>query len=175
MERAEKEKFITEYKGKLDKAAAVFVADYRGLSVAAVNELRKTLKKANVEYRVVKNTLMKRVVAGTPYESLASHMREMTAIAFASDPVAAAKAALEFKKTNESFKLKVAVVEGQTIDATGIEQLSKLPSQPEMRAQLLGLINTPASKLLAQINAPAGNIVGVVQAFVDKQKEPEQV
>ena len=148
MERAEKEKFISEYKGKLDKAAAVFVADYRGLSVSAVNELRKTFKKANVEYRVVKNTLMKRVVAGTSYESLVSHMREMTAIAFASDPVSAAKAALEFKKVNENFKLKAAVVEGQTIDAVGIEQLSKLPSQPEMRAQLLGLINTPAAKLL---------------------------
>ena len=175
MNRTEKEEFIAEYKSKITKAAGVFVADYRGLSVAAVNELRKTFKKANVEYRVVKNTLIKRAIAGTPYEPLAQYFREMSAIAIAQEPVAAAKAALDFKKTNENFKVKGAVVEGQALNAEGVVQLSKLPSQAEMRAQLLGIINAPASKLLAQLNAPGQQLVGVLQAKADKEKETEKV
>ena len=126
----------------------------------------------SVEYRVVKNTLLKRAVAGTSLEVLAEHFKEMSAIVLASEPVIAAKTAFDFKKTNENFKIKGGFVEGQKLSSKDVEALSKLPTQAEMRAQLLGVINAPAAKLLAQINAPAQQICGVVQAKIDKE-EPQ--
>ncbi len=172
MERADKAKLVESFKEKFAKAAGVFVADYRGLTVDQVNNLRKAFRAAGVEYRVVKNTMFKRAVEGTGLDKIKDHLKGMTAVAIATkDAVTAAKAAVDFSKQNESFKLKAAFVEGQLLALEGIKTLATMPTQAEIRAQLLGLINMPAAKLLAQINAPAQNIIGVIQA---KKEEDEK-
>jgi large subunit ribosomal protein L10 len=172
MERADKAKVVDGLKEKFAKAAGVFVADYRGLTVEQVNNLRKAFRAAGVEYRVVKNTMFKRAIEGTGLDAMKGHLKGMTAVAIANkDAVTAAKAAVDFAKANESFKLRAAFVEGQLLAADGIKTLSTMPTQAEIRAQLLGVINMPAAKLMAQINAPAQNIVGVITA---KKEEDEK-
>jgi len=172
MERAEKEKVVDGFKEKFKKAAGVFVADYRGLTVEQVNNLRKAFRTAGVEYRVIKNTMFRRAVQGTPLEGITAHLKGMTAVAIANkDAVTAAKAAVDFSKANESFKLRAGFVEGQLLLADGVKTLSTMPTQSEIRSTLLGLLNTPAAKLMAQINAPAQNLVGVLQAKVEKDEK----
>jgi len=172
MERAEKQKVVEGFKEKFAKASGVFVADYRGLTVDQVNNLRKAFRTAGVEYRVIKNTMFRRAVAGTALEGLTANMKGMTAVAIANkDAVTAAKAAMDFSKVNETFKIRAGFVEGQLLAADGVKTLSTLPSQAEIRATLLGLINTPAAKLMAQINAPAQNVVGVIQAKVEEDEK----
>lgn len=172
MERSEKEKVVAGFASKFSSVAGVFIADYRGLTVDDVNKLRKSFRQAGVEYRVVKNTLLRRAVAGTALEAVSKHFKGTTAIAIApTDAIAAAKAAVDFAKTNEKFKLRAAFVEGQVLAEEGIKALSSMPGQAELRAQLLGLINAPAAKLLAQLNAPGQQTAGVIQAWVDEQEK----
>lgn len=172
MERAEKEKQVSEFKAKLDGAAGVFVADYRGLTSDQVHKLRTAFRAAGIDYQVVKNTLVKLAIAGTKLEAIGVHLKGMTAIGIATkDAVTAAKAAIDFAKANETFKLRGAFVEGQLLAADGIKTLSTMPTAQEMRAILLGTINAPAAKLLAQFNAPGQQIAGVLQAKVDEDNK----
>ena len=172
MERAEKAKVVSDIKAKLAKASGVFLADYRGLTVEQVNNLRKAFRTAGVEYRVVKNTMVRRAIEGTPMDAIKGHLKGMTAVAIATkDAVTAAKAAIDFAKANEAFKLRGAFVEGQLLAADGIKTLSTMPTQLEMRAILLGTINAPAAKLLGQLNAPGQHVAGVLQAKVDDDKK----
>jgi len=174
MDRAEKVKTVNDLKEKLKLFTGVFVADYRGLTVAEVNELRKAFRKADVEYRVVKNTLIRRALEGTALDVVRGEFKGTTAVAIAkTDVVGAAKAAVDFAKNHEKFKLRVAFVEGQILAADAIKQLSTMPSQTEIRSQVLGLIQAPFSKLLAQINAPAQQLVGIVQAKIDKDNQSQ--
>jgi len=172
MERAEKAKVVDDIKARVAKAVGVFVADYRGLTVEQVNNLRKAFRAAGVEYKVVKNSLVRRAIAGTGLDAIKGHLKGMTAIAIAkTDAVTAAKAAVDFAKANENFKLRGAFVEGQLLAAEGIKALSTMPTQAEIRAQLLGVINAPAAKLMAQINAAGQQLAGVLQAKVDEDKK----
>jgi len=172
MEREQKAKVVDDLKSRVAKAAGVFVADYRGLSSDQVHTLRKAMRAAGVDYRVVKNTLLKRAVAGTNLEAIAPHLKGMTAIAIATkDAVTAAKAAVDFAKANETFKLRGAFVEGQLLLTDGIKTLSTMPTQAEIRATLLGTINAPAAKLLAQFNAPGQQLAGVLQAKIDEDSK----
>ncbi len=171
MDRTEKERVVEDFKGRF-KDAAVFVADYRGLTVGEVNDLRRLFRKANAEYKVVKNSLVRLAIKGTGLEALKDKIKGTTAVAIArGDVVSVAKAAVDFAKTHENFKLRAAFVEGQMLAAEGIKQLSTMPTHAELRAQLLGLINAPAAKLLAQINAAGQHVAGVLQAKADKDKE----
>lgn len=171
MNRTEKENIVKSLKEKVESAAGVFLVDYSGLTVSQVNSLRVSFKKAGVEYRVVKNTLMRLVVEGTPFHSLSESIRGMTGVIVASDPVLAAKIAVGYSKDNDKFQLRTAVVESQLLDKASIKELSELPSLPEIRSQMLGLLNSSASALLSQLNVSAQHICGVIQANVDKQSE----
>jgi large subunit ribosomal protein L10 len=172
MERAEKAKVVEEFKAKVQGAAGVFIADYRGLNSDQVHNLRKTFRAAGVDYLVVKNTLVRRAIAGTGLEAIKEHLKGMTAVAIATkDAVTAAKAAVDFAKANETFKLRGAFVEGQLLAADGIKTLSTMPTQAEIRATLAGVINAPAAKLMAQINAAGQQLAGVLQAKVDEDKK----
>jgi len=161
---------VADFKAKLKSQAGVFIADYRGLTVDEVNKLRKAFRAAGAEYRVVKNTLLRLAIAGTELDAIKGHLKGTTAVAIASgDASAVAKAAVDFAKAHEKFKLRGAFVEGQAIAEAGIKALSTMPTKDEMRAMLLGVINAPAAKLLAQFNAPGQQIAGVLQAHVDEQ------
>jgi len=174
MDKTEKAQVVDSFKTRLAKVAGVLIADYRGLTVEEVNELRKVFRKVGAEYHVVKNTLLKRAIAGTSLDAIKDKFKGTTAIAISkTDAVGLAKAAIDFAKGHDKFQLRAAFVEGQVLAADGIKALSTLPTQAEIRAQLLGLINTPAAKLLAQINAAGQQLAGVLQAKVDKDKGAE--
>jgi large subunit ribosomal protein L10 len=174
MNREAKQVVVDDLSDRLGKAKAALVANFQGLNVAAVTDIRRMFRAAGVDYRVVKNTLMKRALAGTAREKIGTHFTGTTAVAFKYDDEIGrlGKAAQEIKKKYEKFQVKAGFVEDDVIDGEkAADALASLPTREEVRATLLGLINAPAAKLLAQINAPASNLIGVVQAKKEKDEK----
>ncbi len=165
MNRTEKEAVIGELHAKMAKARAAIVAEPRGLDVETVTALRKKLRDAKVEYRVVKNTLAARAAKGTPVEVVADKFVGPTAIIMSYDDVVApAKLLTEFMKDRENFAIRGGVVEGALVDAKGVAALSKLPGLNELRAQVLGMLTQPATKLARIIGTPAQQLARVLGA-----------
>ncbi len=172
MERSKKEQELAFLKDALTDVECMVLTSVKGLTVSEVSDLRLQFHEAGVEYRVVKNTLAKIAIKGTDLEVVSDDFKEETAIAWSKDDaVAPAKIAMNFKKENKKFTVKAGFGSGGRLDEAGVEALSKMPSLEELRAQLLGTIQAVPSKLLAQVQAPAQQIVGVLQAKVDKDKE----
>lgn len=167
-----KEEQISFVKDLVANAECVVLASIEGLNATQVSELRRGLHDANVGFRVIKNKLARIALAETGAKVLHDDFVGSTAIAWSNDnPVSPAKILVKFDKDFEKLKLKAAFNCDTRLDFEGIVALSKLPSLDELRAQLLGLFSAPASQLLAQVNAVAGNLVGVLQAKVDKDKD----
>ena len=165
MNRTEKEAVIGELHAKMAKARAAIVAEPRGLDVETVTALRKKLRDAKVEYRVVKNTLAARAAKGTPVEVVADKFVGPTALIMSyEDVVAPAKLLTEFMKDRENFAIRGAVVEGALVDAKGVAALAKLPGLNELRAQILGMLAQPATKLARIIGTPAQQLARVLGA-----------
>lgn len=147
----EKGLVVAEIKEKLQQASGVVLADYRGLTVAQVTQLRTQLRQAGVEYRVMKNTLVRRAAAELGVEGLDSYLKGPTAIAFGADPVAPAKVLTEFVKANKlkKFQIKAGVLDGKVISPEGVKALADLPSREVlltmvvrgMQAPLVGMVN----------------------------------
>jgi large subunit ribosomal protein L10 len=165
MNRTEKEEVIGELHAKMAKARAAIVAEPRGLDVETVTALRKKLRDGKVEYRVVKNTLAARAAKGTPVEVVSDKFVGPTAIVMSYDDVVApAKLLTEFMKDRENFVIRGAVVEGKLVDAKGVQALAKLPGINELRAQILGMLTQPATKLARVIGTPAQQLARVLGA-----------
>jgi large subunit ribosomal protein L10 len=165
MNRTEKEEVIGELHAKMAKARTAIVAEPRGLDVETVTALRKKLRDAKVEYRVVKNTLAARAAKGTPVEVVADKFVGPTAIVMSYDDVVApAKLLVEFMKDRENFAIRTAVVEGKIVDVKGVQALAKLPGINELRAQILGMISQPATKIARIIGTPAQQLARVLGA-----------
>jgi large subunit ribosomal protein L10 len=165
LNRTEKEAVIGELHAKMAKARAAIVAEPRGLDVETVTALRKKLRDAKVEYRVVKNTLAARAAKGTPVEVVADKFVGPTALVMSYDDVVApAKLLTEFMKDRDNFAIRGAVVEGALVDAKGVAALAKLPSLNELRAQILGMLAQPATKLARIIGTPAQQLARVLGA-----------
>jgi large subunit ribosomal protein L10 len=165
MNRTEKEGVIGELHAKMAKARAAIVAEPRGLDVETVTALRKKLRDAKVEYRVVKNTLAARAAKGTPVEVVADKFVGPTALVMSYDDVVApAKLLTEFMKDRDNFAIRGAVVEGALVDAKGVAALAKLPGLNELRAQILGMLAQPATKLARIIGTPAQQLARVLGA-----------
>jgi len=166
--RVQKEGEVAELRDRFARATSVFVAEYRGLSVAAVDALRAKMRAAGAdafEYRVAKNTLLRKAAAGSSGEALAAHFRGPTAVAFSfGDPAKLAKILVDYAKEREHFKMRGAVVEGQALDLAEISQLATLPSLDELRGRLVGLLQAPAGQLARLVAAPAGQLARVVEA-----------
>jgi large subunit ribosomal protein L10 len=165
--RAQKETAVEDLRGKFAKASSVFVADYRGLSVDAVNRLRSKLREGGgaYDYQVAKNTLLRLAVAGSDASAVAEHFIGPTAVAFSFDePVALAKVLVDYAKENEAFELKGGLIEGRAIDRGEIATLATLPSLDGLRGKLIGLLQAPAQKVLGVLQAPAGQLARVVEA-----------
>jgi large subunit ribosomal protein L10 len=171
LDRATKEAQVDFLRDALASAESVVLTGVSGLTVSEVSELRGKLHEAGVSYRVVKNTLAKRVVSEGDMSVLADDFKGPTAIAWSDDPVAPAKILKNFQKDMEKFEIKAGYNAGKRLGLDEIKALADLPSLDELRAQILGTINGVTSKLLAQVNAPASNLVGVLQAKIDKDKE----
>ena len=174
MDRTEKEKVIGELHEKMARAKAAIVAEPKGLDVATVTELRRKLRDAKIDYRVVKNTLAARAAKGTSVEKVADKFVGPTAIVMSYDDVVApAKLLAEFMKDRENFAIRTAVVQGAVIDAKGVAALAKMPGLPELRAQILGVILQPATKLARIIQTPGQQLARVLGARKEQlEKQP---
>ena len=171
MNKQSKEQVVAEFAEKLKVAKAAFLADYRGLNVDQTNALRRKLKEAGVEYRVVKNTLLRLAAKGTDTACLEEHLSGPTAIALAiDDPVAPAKALVEFAKQNAVFELKAGMLNGKLIGPGDIKALAELPSREELIAKMLGSMSAPATNFVGVLAAIPRSLVQVLAAIKD-QKE----
>jgi large subunit ribosomal protein L10 len=167
--RSQKKDFVAELEGVCRDSDAVVFTHYHGLTVAQVTELRRGLRAQGAGFKVVKNTLFK-IAADNAKIQLADGMASgPIAIAYSSDPVAAAKGVMEFAKKNDSLKIIGAVVNNQLLSPKEIDKLSKLPSLDELRGKIVGLLGAPATKIAAILQAPAGGLARVVGAYGAKQ------
>ena len=176
MNRESKESMVADLGDKLDRAKGALVASYIGLDVAAVTEIRKAFREAGIEYKVVKNTLMKRALSGRDIEKLGDSFTGPTAVAFKFDDEVGklGKIAEELVKKYDKFEVKAGFIETDVLEGEStVKTMASLPTMDEARAQLLGVVNAPASKLLAMINAPASNLVGVIKAKQNKDEQGE--
>jgi large subunit ribosomal protein L10 len=168
-EKAEQVKELTE---KFAGIAGAVLTGVSGLTVAEATMLRRKLKDAGVQYRVVKNTLAKLAAQGSDLKVVSDLFVGPTAVAWhLSDPTAPARALVEVRRDLEKLQIKGGYLSGKKLELAEVEALAALPTLPELRSQLLGTILAPAQRLLAQINAPAQNLVGVFQAWKEKQEK----
>ncbi len=173
MNRQTKESAVSALVDYIGRAKAALVFQYTGLDVAQQTEIRRAFREADVEYKVVKNTLMKRALAGTPQEGLADSFNGMNAIAFKFDEEFGklGKTAKDLAKKFKKFEAKAGYVEEDVInEPRALDVMASLPTMDEARAQLLGVINAPAAELLAQINAPSTQLLAVIEAKIEKDK-----
>ena len=169
MDRLEKANLVTELNASLATIGVVVVARNLGMTVAQSTDLRTKMREAGASYKVTKNNLAKLAIQGTPYESIGSMLTGPTAFATSTDPVAAAKVAVEFAKTNDKFELVGGAMGDTLLDVNGVKALATLPSLDELRAKILGLVQAPATKLVQIVQAPAGQLARVLGAYAAKE------
>ena len=168
MKRSDKNDFVQKLKDELKGSSSVIVAHYDGLSVSETDSLRKEMRNSGAKFKVTKNRLTKIALADTPYESISDLFAGPTAIAYSSDPVAPAKVSVIFEKKLENFKIIGGSYDGKKIDIDKINFLASLPSLDQIRGILLGLLNAPAQKIAAVVQAPAGQLARLVNARSEK-------
>jgi len=165
MRRQEKVDVIAELKDTLNKVASLIVADYRGLTVEQVNGLRSEIRKADCTYRVVKNTLFKRAIAGTELEGLTPLFSGPTAIAYSfQDPVAPAKIIDKFAGDLKHLDVKGGYLDGELLDEGAVKSLASMKGKDELRAELLATFMAPAESFVRLTNAVAQNFVYLLKA-----------
>ena len=168
MDRSEKEQLVSSLRQDLEESSLVIVAQQTGLTVAQVSDLRRQMREAGAQYKVAKNTLARLAIAGTENEPMTSFLSGPTALAYSKDPVAAAKVTIKFANTNDKFKVVGGSLSGRILNAKDIEILSKLPSLDELRAKIIGIISTPATRMAGVLQAPAGQLARVFSAYGKK-------
>lgn len=173
MNRDEKAAEVEYLQEQFKKATNAFLVGFTGLTVGQADQLRRKVRESSSSYRVVKNRLAKRALAGSPLESLADGFTAATAVAYNdNDPVGLAKALADFAKENPALTVRGGIVDGtEVLDAAGFEALSKLPGMPEVRAQLLSLISTPATQLVRLLGTPGTELARVLDARRSKLEE----
>lgn len=155
LNRSEKQAVIDEVAALAAQAQTLVMAEYRGITVADLTKLRIEARKAEVSISVLKNTLARRAVAGTPFEVAAEQMSGPLIYAFSRDAVAAAKVVAEFAKTNDKMVLRGGVYAGKLLDVEGVKALASIPSKEVLLSQLLGLMQSPMSRLARVLAALA--------------------
>ncbi len=172
MKLAEKQQAVQELSEKFKKAELTILADYRGMNVGQVTQLRRSLREAKAQMKVVKNTLAQRAVEGTAKDALKEYFKGTIAvITTETDPVGPAKALTKFVKDVEHLKLKVGFLSGKVISLQEIESLSKLPSREEMIAKLMGSMQAPAQNLVNVMSALPRKLAYVLAAIRDKKQQ----
>ncbi len=174
MLRREKEASVETIRESFAKMSSAVFVDYKGLSVAEVSNLRAKFRERGVEYKVFKNTLIKKALEGEKFVSGLSEtaLRGMTGVALSfEEPSAAARVVKDFAKENEKLKIKAGLLDGQVLDAKAVEnQLATLPSKEEARSMLLAQLMAPAQTLVRLFNAPGQNFVLLLEAKKNKEE-----
>jgi large subunit ribosomal protein L10 len=168
VDRAQKQKLVDSLHDVLSKTELVVVTQQVGMTVAEVTTLRRQMREAGAGFKVTKNRLARLALHGTKFEQLAPLFTGPTAIAYSRDPVAAAKVAVEFASKNEKLTIVGGALGGQQLDAAGVKVLATMPSLDELRGKLLGMLQTPATRIAGVLQAPAGQLARVLGAHARK-------
>jgi large subunit ribosomal protein L10 len=168
LDRTEKQAFVASLAAVFADTSLVVVTRNGGMTVAEVSELRRRMKAAGATYKVAKNRLAVLALAGTPFIGISPLLKGPTALAWSKDPVAVAKVAVEFAKSNEKLTIVGGALGTRALDEAGIKALAELPSLDVLRAQLLGLFAAPATRLVGVLQAPSASLVRVLNARAEK-------
>jgi large subunit ribosomal protein L10 len=175
LDRTEKRAFVASLAAAFAETSFIVVSRNAGMTVAEVTDLRRRMRASGATYKVAKNRLATRALEGTRFDSVRPLLRGPTALAWSRDPVAVAKTAVEFARINEKFVVLGGALGPQLLNAEGIKALSELPSLEALRAGLLGMLQTPASRIVGVLQAPGGQIARVLAAFATKDSgDPDQ-
>ena len=167
----QKQAVVSEVAAKLANAQAVIVAEYRGLDVARVTQLRARARKSGLYLRVLKNTLARRAVKGTPFESLSDQMVGPLMYGIAADPVAGAKVLSDFAKENDAFVIRAGAMPNTKMSDKDVKALALLPSREELLAKLLGTMQAPMAKLVRTMNEVPGKFARTLAAYRDSKEK----
>ena len=170
MERAEKRELVSTMNEVFQETNVVVVAHYAGLTVAELTALRGKARTAGVSVKVAKNRLVKLALQGTESAHIADLFTGPTLVAYSDDPVAAPKVVADFAKTNDKLVILGGAMGATALDADGVKALATMPSLDELRAKIVGMINTPATRIAGVLQAPAGNLARVFGAYARKDE-----
>ncbi|HWT13844.1 MAG TPA: 50S ribosomal protein L10 [Allosphingosinicella sp.] len=169
MDRAQKREQVAELRQTFNETNVVVVTRNLGLTVAQSTALRNRMRDAGARYKVTKNTLALIALEGTTYAPLKDLLSGPTALATSADPVAAAKAVVDFAKTTDRLEIVGGAMGETVLDASGVRSLAELPSLDELRARIVGLIQAPASKIARTINEPGAQLARLFAAYAAKE------
>jgi len=170
VDRTEKQEVVDAFREMFQASVSVVVTHYSGMTVTEMTKLRGQMREAGASYKVTKNRLTRLALADTNFKGLADMFTGPTGVAFSADPVAAAKVAVNYAKTNEKLVIIGGAYNGQILDVNGIKTLAELPSLDELRAKILGMLQTPATRIASIMQAPAGQVARVIGAYGAKQE-----
>ena len=168
VERAEKREFVTSMNEAFSNAGAVVVAHYSGLTVSEISAFRAKVKEAGGQVKVAKNRLAKLALQCTDAEHISGLFEGQTLVVMSADPVAAPKASVEFAKGNEKLVILGGAMGATNLDVNGVRALAELPSLDELRAKIVGMVSTPATRVATIMNAPASQLARVFGAYSQK-------
>jgi large subunit ribosomal protein L10 len=170
VDRAEKRELVTSLNEAFSNAGSVVVAHYAGITVAQMNDLRSRMRGAGGTVKVAKNRLAKIALQGTGSEGIIDLFKGQTLVAYSPDPVTAPKVASDFAKGNDKLVILGGAMGPTALDAEGVKALATLPSLDELRAKLVGMIATPATRIAQVVNAPAASVARVIGAYARKDE-----
>lgn len=168
MNREQKQELVSELHQLFGEVSTVVVAHYSGLTVAEMENLRKQMRAAGASFRVTKNRLTRLALDGTKFDSVGDLLTGPTGIAVSADPVAAAKAMVDFAKTNPKLVILGGNMNGSALNSDGVKALATMPSLDELRARLVGMIQTPGTRIATVLSQPGAGLARVLNAYATK-------
>lgn len=168
MNREQKQELVSELHQLFGEVSTVVVAHYSGLTVTEMENLRKQMRAAGASFRVTKNRLTRLALDGTKFDSIGDLMTGPTGIAVSPDPVAAAKAMVDFAKTNPKLVILGGNMNGSALNSDGVKALATMPSLDELRAKLVGMIQTPGTRIATVLSQPGAGLARVLNAYATK-------
>jgi large subunit ribosomal protein L10 len=168
VDRSQKQKVVDSLHDTLKQTVLVVITQQAGMTVAEVTTLRRQMREAGAGFKVTKNRLARRALEGTKFAKLAPLFKGPTAVAYSTDPVAAAKVAVKYANANEKLTIVGGAMGDTLLDPTGVKALATLPSLDELRGKLVGLLQTPATRVAQVLQAPAGQLARVLGAYAKK-------
>lgn len=168
MDRTEKREFVSTLASVFAETTMVVVTQNKGLTVSEVSDLRRKMRDGGSTFKVAKNRLTMLALEGTPFDGIKPMLKGPTALAWSRDPVAVAKTAVDFAKTNEKFVVIGGALGTRMLDAAGVRALADLPSLDALRGRLVGMLQTPATRIASVLQAPAGQLARVFGAYASK-------